>query len=359
MAAKNLQELRRKIDLIDSKLLKLLSYRGKLASQIGEVKKRDNADIHVPAREAQILNKITRENKGPFSNAAIKTLFREILSASLALEEPIKVSYLGPQASFSHIASLKQFGRMSVAIPVDYIKDVFENVEKGVAKYGVVPVENSNEGTVTQTVDLFLDYPLKICGEILMRINHNLLNISGKNSDIKKIISHPQPIAQCREWISRNMPGIPVEEVSSTATAAVIASKDKYKAAIASEMAMKIYDLKMVHSHIEDNCNNFTRFVIIGKESFCRTGDDKTSLMFTTKDRAGALNDVLKHFAANRISLSKIESRPSKKKPWEYIFFVDCRGHMEDLPVKKTIMRLEKDCVFLTILGSYPRGKLD
>ncbi|RMF96550.1 MAG: prephenate dehydratase [Candidatus Schekmanbacteria bacterium] len=354
-----IEDLRKKIDAIDSKILRLLSERGKIARQIGNIKKKNNSRILVPHREEEILKRIEKENPGPFSSSVMKGIFKEIISATRSLEAPIVISCLGPEASFSHLASIKHFGKSSNVVPKLFLKDVFEDVEKGSASFGVVPIENSYEGTVNETLDLFLEFSLKITGEIFLKINHNLMNITGKAEDIKTIVSHPQPIAQCREWLTKNMPSVKIETVSSTSMAAKIASKDKTKGAIASKMASDIYNLKPVYEHIEDSVNNFTRFLILGKEINEKTGKDKTSIIFAVNDRAGALHDALSFFSENRISLTKIESRPSKKKPWEYIFYIDFLGHIENRAVKRALAKLEANCLFLNILGSYPKGSLD
>lgn len=354
-----IEELRKKIDSIDSRLLKLLSQRGNIARKIGEIKKKNESRIHVPHREEEILKRIERENRGPFSSSVMKNFFKEIISATRALEEPLAISCLGPEASFSHLASLKHFGKTAKIFTKPFFKDVFDDVEKNISSYGVVPIENSYEGTVNETLDLFLDYSLKITGESFLRVNHNLMNLSGKASDINTIVSHPQPVAQCREWLAKNMPLVKIEMVSSTSMAARIASEDRTKAAIASKMAIEIYGLMSVYDHIEDSCNNFTRFLIIGKEFNKKTDNDKTSIIFAVNDKAGALHDALSFFSENQISLTKIESRPSKKKPWEYIFYIDFIGHIENRQVKKTLSKLGNNCFFLNILGSYPRGTLD
>ncbi len=354
-----IEELRKKIDSIDSRILKLLSQRGTIAKKIGEIKKKNGTKIHVPHREEEVLKKIERENSGPFPTAVMKGLFKEIISSTRSLEEPLTVSCLGPLASFSHLASIKQFGKSANVLTKPFFKDVFDDVEKDVSSYGVVPIENSYEGTVNETLDLFLDYSLKITGELFLRINHNLMNISGKAKEIKTIVSHPQALGQCREWLAKNMPGVNVEVVSSSSMAAKIASQDRRKAAIASKTAIDIYGLKSVSEHIEDSVNNFTRFLVLGKNSNSKSGKDKTSIIFAVNDKAGALHDALSFFSESRLSLTKIESRPSKKKPWEYIFYIDFIGHVEDRSAKKALSRLESNCLFLNILGSYPRGTLD
>jgi len=352
-----IRNYRKKVDEIDEKILDLLSQRANLAIKIGDIKRKNSKKIHSPKREKEIYEKLFLKNKGPLGNESIKYIYREIISASLALEEPIKISFLGPEASFTHLACIQQFGLSLKYHSADSIKDVFDDVEKELVKYGVVPVENSTEGAINLTLDMFLESDLKICGEILLPINHNLLNKTGNIKDVKQVVSHPQSIAQCREWLEKHLNGIPLTEVSSNSRAAIMASENKSMAAIASSMAAVLYGLKIIKRNIEDNVNNFTRFLIIGKNSSERTGDDKTSLIFSVKDKAGVLHEVLRPFAENKINLTKIESRPLKKKAWKYIFYLDLLGHLEDLEVKKAIKSLKSKCIFLKILGSYPRAK--
>lgn len=351
-----LKDLRGEIDAIDEEILNLLNRRARIVIEVARIKRQENTRFYSPEREKEILQRLISINKGPFPNSAIKPLFREILSASLSLEQPLKVAYFGPVATFTHLAAMRYFGSSAVLIPAEGIKDVFESVYSGQTEYGVVPVENSNEGVVSYTLDMFMDYDLKISGEVMLKISHNLLSRSGDKTKIKKIYSHPQPTAQCRKWLERNVPGIPIIESTSTAKAAEMASKEDAAAAIASEVAAKIYDLHFVERHIEDYKDNYTRFFVISWEPSKRTGTDKTSIMFSTKDRPGALFTILEPFKQAKINLTKIESRPSKRKAWEYIFFVDMGGHMDDKKVKKAIDEVKEGCLYLKILGSYPAG---
>ncbi|MCS7214741.1 MAG: prephenate dehydratase [Thermodesulfovibrio sp.] len=354
MENEKLQNLRDKIDKIDTEILKLLSQRGKLAIKIAEIKKTQGLSFYDPVREKNIIDKILKLNKGPFSDDVIKTLFREILSATLALQESQKISYLGPEGTFTHLAAIKYFGSFAQFEPEDNIKNIFECVEKGLTKFGVVPIENSNEGTVTYTLDMFMQYEVKIAGEIIIPITHNLLSLTGQKEKIKKIYSHPHARAQCREWLRKNMPEIPVYDVASTAEAARQASLDEEVAAIASDFAANIYGLKFIAKHIEDYKNNFTRFFILGKTFPGKTGSDKTSIMFSLQDKPGALYNALKPFKDSGINLTKIESRPAKMRKWEYIFFVDFIGHIEDEVVKSTLEDVKNQCIELVHLGSYP-----
>ena len=351
---KSIVQLRRRIDKLDERILSSLNDRAKIVMQIGKLKKANLSDLHAPAREIEIYDRLSRLNKGPFPNEALRAVFREIISASLALEGPLKVAYFGPKATFTHLASLRQFGFSASHVPVNTIKDVFNEVERGRAEYGVVPIENSTEGVVNYTLDMFVDSPLKIVGEVMQEVSHHLMNKSGKLEGVKHIYSHPHAIAQCRVWLENHLPSIPTTEVSSTAKAAELCNEDPSAAAIASELAARLYGLEIIQRRIEDNINNFTRFLVISRKSLGRTGRDKTSILFTIRDRIGALHDMLKPFSEYGINLTKIESRPSRKKAWEYIFFVDLEGHQEDEKVKKALERLNEQCLFLKILGSYP-----
>lgn len=354
---KELERLRHQIDSIDSEIVRLLNERARAAIEIGKIKKEEKMAAHVPQREREIFERFEKENQGPFPNEAIRVVFREIMSASLSLEQPLRVAYLGPKATFTYLACMKQFGVFANYIPVNSIKEVFTEVEKGLADYGVVPIENSTEGVVNHTLDMFIDSSLRITSEILQEVSHHLLSLTGNMADIKCVYSHPQPIAQCSGWIEKNLANIPVVEVSSTARAAEMCAEDPSAAAIASELAAQLYGLKIIRSHIEDYSSNFTRFLVIARNHVQMSGRDKTSVMFSIKDKVGALYSCLKTFTDCGINLTKIESRPSRKKMWEYIFFVDIEGHIEDEKIKKALDQLEQQCTFLKVLGSYPAGE--
>lgn len=354
---KTLQELRRDIDAIDDEILVLLNRRSRLVIEVGKVKAGENRDFHVPSREREIYERLTAGNPGPFPNEAIRSVFREIISASLSLESPMKVAFLGPKATFTHLASLQHFGLSAELVPQKSIPAVFEEVSKGRSLYGVVPVENSTEGMVSHTLDMFMESDLKINAEVLLEVSHDLLSRTGRLEDVKKVYSHPQAIAQCRNWLDENLPGVPVVDVASTALAAQIVGEDYTAAAIASEFAATLYDLKVVRHRIEDQVNNFTRFLVVGRKMADRCGDDKTSLMFSVKDEPGILHRMLEPFAKRGVNLSKIESRPLKKKAWEYIFFLDLAGHISDPVVSDAVQELKNYCQFVKILGSYPRAK--
>jgi chorismate mutase/prephenate dehydratase len=318
-----IEEFRRKIDAIDSQILELLNRRAEIVVLVGEEKAKGNMAYHSPQREEEIIDRLTRENRGPFPGRGVKTVYREILSACLALEQALKVAYLGPQATFTHMACMKRFGLLAEYVPLRGIGEVFNEVEKGKADYGVVPVENSTEGMVSHTLDLFVDSDLTICGEVLMEVSHHLLSKGGEKGQIIKIYSHPHAIATA--------------------------------AAIASELAGRLYDLKVVAARIEDSPYNFTRFLVIGQQPCPATSQDKTSILFTIRDRVGALYRMLEPFAQNQINLTKIESRPSRYRIWEYIFYVDFEGHTEDALVQAALERLREECLFLKVLGSYPK----
>jgi chorismate mutase/prephenate dehydratase len=351
-----LSDYRKEIDRIDDEILRLLNERSKSVIEIGKLKKQKDADanLHTPAREAAIIDRLMRQSQGPFPTEAIRSVYREIMSASLSLEGPQKVAYLGPRATFTHMACMQKFGSSAQYIPVNSIKDVFSEVERGRAHFGVVPIENTTEGVVNHTLDMFIDSNLLIYGEVLQEVSHHLLSKSGVVGEVTKIYSHPHAIAQCRHWLETNLPHVPVSEVASTARAAEICVDDPSAGAIASELAAQLYGLKVIRSRIEDNMNNFTRFLVLSQKPPERTGKDKTSLMLSVKDKVGALYDLLRPFASHGLNMTKIESRPSRRKAWEYIFFVDVEGHMEEERVKKAVEEIKGRCLFMKVLGSYP-----
>lgn len=349
-----IEKLRSEIDELDAGILKLLNRRADVVIDIGKIKRNAGMQFYSPARERAILERLTALNEGPFPNNALKVVFREIISTCLSLEQPLRVAYFGPEGTFTHLAAQTHFGSAAEYLPEHSIKAVFDAVDGGKADYGLVPIENSTEGVVNYTLDMFIDYDLKIAAEVLLEISQNLLSRSGDKASVKKIYSHPQPTAQCRNWLESNMPGVPIFEAASTAKAAEAASRDEDAAAIASEMAARLYDLQFIERHIEDNKDNYTRFLVITRAYPAKTGRDKTSIMFSIKDRPGALYDILRPFRKAKINLTKIESRPSKRRAWEYIFFVDMEGHIEDKKVRKAINEIGDSCLFLKHLGSYP-----
>lgn len=354
---KSIDDLRKEIDRIDEKILELLNERANCVIEIGKIKQSQNKPLYVPSREKAIYERLKSLNKGPFPNESLRSVFREIISASLSLEEVQKIAYLGPGGTFTHLAGIKHFGLSAKLIPSRSIPEVFEDVEKRRCDYGVIPIENSLEGVVNHTLDMFMSSNLKICGEVFLEVSHHLMNKTGKLEDVKRIYSHPHAIAQCRKWLTREAATIPIIEVESTAKAAEIASKDETAAAIASEMSELIYGLKIVHKNIEDFANNYTRFLIIGDFEPEITGKDKTSLMFSVSHKSGSLYQALKSFADNNINMTKIESRPSKMKAWEYVFYVDIDGHYKNKQIKEAIDKFSNEVSFFKILGSYPKGE--
>lgn len=351
--------LRDKIDAVDDKILKLLNERAGYVLDVGRVKEREGKKLfHVPEREESIYNRLEQNNTGPFPKNAIRPVFREIISASLAMEKVLKIACLGPEATFCHIASIEHFGQAADFIPSRDVPDIFDEVERGRADYGVVPIENSTEGVVNLTLDMFFDSPLQICAEVMLSISQCLLSTEEKLEDIKVIYSHPQAIAQCYTWISRNLPQVQIKETLSTAMAAKTAKAEAGTAAIASEFAAKTYRIPVLKARIEDNPHNYTRFWVIGHKSPGTSGRDKTSLMYSIRDGVGALHKLLQPFADNGINMTKIESRPFRKKPWEYIFFIDIEGHMDEPVIKKAIDSLAAQAQFMKVLGSYPRSTM-
>lgn len=352
-----IKKLRKKIDEIDSKIVNLLKERIEIAKAIGEIKENIGYESFDLLREKEVLNKILKLNNKVFPEEALRVIYSEIIRVCRSVQQKIKVAYLGPEATFSHIAALNYFGTSAEFIPMETITDVFEEVSSERANFGVVPIENSIEGVVATTLDAIYEYGLKVCGEIYESISHHLINQTGRIEDIKKIVSHPQAIAQCRKWIRKRLPFVSIDTVSSTALAAKWAAVDESIGAIASLMAAKLYHLQVVAKNIEDIKGNSTRFWVIGKTDIPPTGNDKTSLLFSVADRPGALFDVLKCFAERKINLTKIESRPSKDEPWKYVFFLDCEGHIKDEAIQVCLKEMQNYCLQVIWLGSYPKGQ--
>ncbi|TRZ95815.1 prephenate dehydratase [bacterium] len=348
-----LKGLRSQIDKIDRKLTQLLNMRSKVSLAIGKLKTKSGKSIYSPEREIEVLRKAVRASKGPLKPSALEAIYREIMSSSLSLEKPLVIAYLGPQATFTNLAALKKFGSQVEYMACKSISEVFLEVEKGNADYGVVPIENSIEGAVTHTLDMFVDSDLKICSQIILDVAHNLLAKCSKG-EIRRIYSNPQVFGQCRIWLQKNLCGVEEVEVSSTTRAAQIAATEKGSACIASLLAARVYKLKVLARDIEDSPHNITRFLVIGNNDVPQTACAKTSIMFSIKDRVGALHDMLVPFKKYRVNLTKIESRPSKRKAWDYYFFLDLEGHRDSPKVKKAIQELESKCNFLKVLGSYP-----
>jgi len=353
----DLKSLRQSIDAIDQNLLKLLSERGGLAKAIGKIKEKQGKAIFNPAREQAIYDRLARLNKGPYRDEALFSIFREIISATRALEAPIKVSFLGPEATFTHMAGVRHFGSSAQMIPEAGIQNVFSEVERGHTDFGVVPIENSTEGVVSHTLDLFVDSPLQICSEVILRISHQFLSRESSLSKIKTVYSHPQALAQCRQWILAHVPQAKLKEVESTAMAAKKAKSEKGSAAIASELAASHYGLNILESEVQDYSQNFTRFLVIGKHQPDATNHDKTSVLFVAKDHPGVLFKILEPVSRAKINLTKIESRPLKKKVWEYMFFMDLDGHINDPKLKGVLEKVKKQCTLFKIMGSYPKSR--
>ncbi|RMH80014.1 MAG: prephenate dehydratase [Acidobacteria bacterium] len=358
-----LRELRSKIDSIDEEILRLLNERARLARKVGEVKKRHGLEIHAPEREREIFDKVIRLNRElygeSFPTEAVVHIYREVISACLSLEKELKVAYLGPKATFTHQAALEYFGFSTHYVPVSTIGDVFKEVELSRADYGVVPVENTTEGVVNYTLDMFLESDLKIVGEIVIPIKLHLLSNASSLGAIKAVYSHKHALAQCKEWLKRNLPESTLFETESTAKACEIVMELENAGAIASEVAAYTYHLNILAENIQDSTNNYTRFIIIGRRHMKPTGKDKTSLIFAVKHEAGALYKALESFYRYGVNLTKIVSRPSKKRVWDYVFFIDVEGHVEEEHVRKALELLQERAQMVKILGSYPRALLE
>lgn len=355
MRGRSLEQLRAEIDAIDTQLLALLNQRAGLCVEVGERKMKEARRVFAPEREKRILQRLEKLNEGPLRRDMLRPIYREIISACRSLEQPLRIAFLGPEGTFSHQAAREQFGQSSDLHPVPTISAVFDDVEHGRADYGIVPVENSTEGAVTATLDRLVTTNLTIKSEAYLRVNLLLLSRSGRPERVKRILSMPQPLGQCREWLKLHYPSVAVEEMSSTAHAAERAVGDDRIAAIAGVMAQERYGLKLVASGIQDQPRNVTRFLIIGDDGITkRTGDDKTSLLFSVRHEPGALYRVLRPFADNRINMLTIESRPLKGRPWEYVFFLDVAGHVSEARMERALDALRPLCVSLRVLGTYP-----
>jgi len=354
--ATSIDALRTHIDRIDEKLLALLNRRARLAVEIGRRKRHAHASIYTPDREKRIIERLERlADSGPLNGQSIRPIFREIISACLSLEQQLHVAFLGPLGTFSHQAVREQFGAGCALVPVESIAAVFDEVEHARADYGIVPVENSIEGTVAATLDRFVTSPLAIKAEVLLRIEQCLMSRSGQATRVRRIVSHPQSLGQCRQWLAQHFPGVPQVDAASNAQAADAARRDASTAAIAGHAAAEQYGLKVVAAHIQDQAHNTTRFLVLGRDGLGRaSGEDKTSLLLSVPHEAGALHRVLKPFADNRVSICTIESRPLKERAWEYVFFLDLEGHVQEPRVGCALAALKHRCLFLKVLGSYP-----
>lgn len=356
----SLEELRQRIDQLDEDILEKLNDRARCALEVAEVKLRDSSGeapvFYRPEREAQVLRRMAEINPGPLSSAKVAQVYRQIMSACLALEEPLKVAYLGPEGTFTQQATLKQFGDSVVGTPMVTVDDVFREVTSESCNYGVVPVENSSEGVVNHTLDNFLSSSLQICGEVELRVHHNLLVSPEATGDIQRIYSHQQTLGQCRRWLNGHYPNVPRLTTSSNAEAARRAAEEKDAAAIAGEIAAEIYNLDIVSRQIEDESDNTTRFIVVGREKIGPSGNDKTSIVVSTHNQPGALYKLLEPFHRHGVSLTSIETRPSRTGMWSYVFFIDFEGHFEDELIQRVMGDIDDDALEVRLLGSYPRA---
>ena len=352
-----LSELRVAIDSIDQQILKLINQRAKLAQEVAESKiaSGESGCFYRPEREAAVLRMMQASNPGPLDNTTVTSLFRELMSACLALEKPLTIAFLGPAGTYSQQASYKHFGHAVETCPQASISEVFRSVENDHCRYGVVPVENSSEGVVADTLDCFVNTPLPIVGEVELAVHHNLMSHETDLSAIRSVYSHPQSLAQCRQWLQQYLPQAEQISVSSNAEAARIASKTPAAAAIAGDMAAELYQLGILEKNIEDQTDNTTRFLVIGKQQVASTDQDKTSLLVSMGNQPGALVQTLEPLSRHGISMTKIESRPSRWGMWDYVFFIDIEGHHSDTQVSQALSSLKKQANLLKILGSYPR----
>lgn len=358
----DLEGLRRKIDAVDERIQQLIAERAGLAQQVAVAKGHRSSSLHYyrPEREAEVLRAVVKRNKGPLTNEEMVRLFREIMSACLAQEQPLKVGYLGPEGTFSQSAVYKHFGHSVRALPLGMIDEVFHEVESGAADFGVVPVENSTEGTVNHTLDMFLTSPLKICGEVEMRIRQHLLGTMSALDQVLRVSAHPQSLAQCRAWLREYLPAVELLPASSNAEGARRARDEVGTAAIAGDAAADVYGLRKIVTDIEDRPDNTTRFLVIGRTLLPPSGADKTSLLLSTRDTddAGALHKLLAPLAQHKINMSRIESRPSQRRKWHYVFFIDIDGHAEESHVAAALGELRKRAELFRVMGSYPRAIL-
>ena len=347
-----LQDIRRKIDALDARLVKLISARAKIAQQVGRIK--NGALVYRPEREAQVLRRVSELNTGPMPSAALRRIYSEIMSACRALEDLLAVAYLGPQGTYSQEAAIRHFGGSIDTRSCATIDEVFKQVESGATGYGVVPVENSTEGAIGRTLDLLLTTPAKVCGEIMLPVRQCLMSKAKNRAAIKKVYSHTQSLAQCQHWLMRHLPGAEPIAVVSNAEAALRASRDAKAGAIASKTAADLYKLNLLARDIQDESSNTTRFLVLSREAVAPSGHDKTSLILSTRNVPGAIHDLLSPLAKNGVSMTRLESRPAKTGLWEYVFYIDIDGHVRDAKVAQALAEIERKASFLKNLGSYP-----
>ncbi|MFN3531646.1 MAG: prephenate dehydratase [Candidatus Brocadia sp.] len=353
--------LRKEIDRLDSKIVELLNERAKIVLKIGEIKKQNGAQVYAPNREQEVYSRITSQNKGPLTNDCLMAIYRELMAGSLVLEKAIKVSYLGPEGTFSYFAARQKFGSSVEYVPVRGIDDVFRDVVAGRSDYGIVPVENSTEGGIRETLNLFVEFDVKVCAEIILPIHHNLMANCTKE-EIKKVYSKPQILSQCKNWLASNLSHAELIEVSSSAEAARIVAEavksgkeGQYCAVIAHAEIAQQYGLNILFKNIEDNPNNVTRFFVLSKEYSAPSEKDRTAVMCYIKNRAGALLEILEPFKTYNINLTNIEALPTRKKAWEYCFYLDFEGHASNETIKKALNEVSKRCSDMKILGSFPK----
>ncbi len=351
----SLEELRKRIDELDHQLVKLLNERARVVVEIGKLKNKTDKPIYAPDREKEVFARITKANDGPLPDKCLVAIWRELMSGSFVLERPLRIGYLGPGGSFSHTAAMLKFGQSVEYEPLTDITSIFDEVSKRHCDLGLAPVENTMGGGVIETLDALIDSDVKVCAEVLMAIHHNLL-ANCQLEEIEVVYSKPEVFAQCRNWLSATFKGAQTVAVASTAKAAQMAANEPKTAAIGSRVAAELYNLKVVYENIEDIANNITRFLVISREDAKPTGEDKTAILFSTAHKAGALADVLDVFKKYEINLTNIESRPSKKRQWEYYFFMDFLGHRTDKKVQDGLEESRKHCLQLSILGSFPRA---
>lgn len=344
---------RKAIDLLDEQIVKLLNERTRHVMQIGEIKRNAGQEIYAPHRERMVLQRVSKLNRGPITNESLRAIYREIMSSALSLEKTMIIAYLGPEATFTHQAAIQKFGSSLRYSAQRTIADVFSELAKNRAEYGVVPVENSTEGVVTHTLDMFVDSDLKIVAQIVLPIQHCLVSRVHRHQ-IRKLYVHPQTLAQCRSWLHKNLPHVELIETSSNARSAELAAKDRSSGAIAGLLAAERHSVPVLDHDIQDNSSNATRFLVLGRKCSPPTGQDRTSIMIGLTDKVGALHHALGVFRKFKLNMTKIESRPSKRKAWEYFFFVDFEGHLEDRKVGAALRELETHCNFVKVLGSYP-----
>jgi chorismate mutase/prephenate dehydratase len=354
--AEPLDQLRLRIDQLDAQIVELLNQRAQVVVEVGRVKQQCNVPIYAPHREKAVMEKVRLLNKGPLPNSCLEAVYRELMSGSFALEKPLKIGFLGPSGTFSHLASVRKFGSSVEHVPLADIPSVFEEVVRGHIDYGLVPVENSLHGGVIDTLDAFLHSSAKICAEVRITVHHYLL-ANQPWEQIKTIYSKPEVFSQCRKWLASTAKDRDVQPAASTSHAAELAAKNEGVGAIGTTLAGELYSLRVLFENIEDNPDNETRFLVIGREAARRSGEDKTAIMFTTAHKPGALAEVLDVFKENGINLTDIEKRPSKKVNWEYYFFIDAQGHADDPAMQKAINESRQHCLQLTVLGSYPRAQ--